>query len=121
MNNVFDRDLALGALTAMFILAIAPALFPPRKTPWGLPETPKQLIAQYIYGTAALLAGQIIWLSLVERALLPEEVVTGILVITVSGGGTVVARYVSMWAKQLWTMFFLNRSKATTLENERKD
>lgn len=121
MNSVFDRDLALGALTAMFILAIAPALFPPRKTPWGLPESVKQLIAQYVYGTAALLAGQVTWLSLVARSLAPEEVVTGLLVITVSGGATVVARYVSMWAKQLWTMFFLNRSKAATLENERRD
>lgn len=121
MSSVFDRDLALGVLTAMFILAIAPALFPPRRTPYGLPESVKQLIAQYIYGTAALLAGHIIWLSLAARPLLVEEIVTGLLVITFAGGATVAARYVSMWTKSMWTRYGLNRDKATRLEDVRRE
>lgn len=121
MSSVFDRNLALGVLTAMFLLAIAPALFPPRKTPYGLPETVKQLITQYVYGTAALLAGDILWLSLAARAMLPEEVVTGLVVITFAGGATVTARYVSMWAKSMWTKYGLNRDKAARLEDVRRE
>lgn len=120
MSNVLDRNLALGMLAAMFILAIAPALFPPRRSEYGLPESVKQLLAQYIYGAGALLVGQVVWLALVERSLRPIEIGTGLAVITAAGGLTVMARYASMWAKCLWVKYFKAKTKAARLEDVRQ-
>jgi hypothetical protein len=59
-SDTFWSNITLGILAAMFIIAIAPYLFRlflPTHTDVLLPQSVKELIARYVYGTVAILVG----------------------------------------------------------------
>lgn len=90
INQFFTFDLFAGILTSAFLLGFAPAIFALFfDTETGQPpETVEELIARYIYGTGSLLAGFAVWIG-------DAQMIVGLLLITLIGGGVVVFRYVS--------------------------
>lgn len=89
MTTQFINSLIIGVLVATFVIAIAPllfALFLPYRGDGQLPQTVKELIARYIYGTGAILAGGIVTVAMMDEwwpalAFLAPAVGCGVLVV----------------------------------------
>lgn len=117
--QIFDVNLFTGALIPALLLGIARYVF----QLWGhdaqLPRSVWELLQRYMWGTASLLLGDVVWLSLVDRPLSPVEIIAGLVVIILAGGGTVALRYASDWATARTKQDPLYREMADKLERSR--
>lgn len=118
--EVFDVNLVAGAMIPALLLGTARYVF----QLWGhdgeLPRSVVELLQRYVWGTASILLGDVVWLSLVARPLSSAEVITGLVTITASGGLVVVLRYASDWASGKLRQEPLHQQISEALERERE-
>lgn len=110
-TELITKELIIGCLWTAFMIAVAPVFFPGNH----LPTSAIELIARYIYGTAAALLGVAIYATGGSVNFI------GIFMVFASAGLIVVCRYLSKYIREMWFKAKNHERRRQSEEKELKE